>query len=180
MVNRQGILIRPDWLAERTLLVLSKWERGIVVASTKDPSIAMYLWFWEWNMFDAIHQGRHTHGTYRNEVEISADQQSAAIVTDHGLRLSLQDCLDGTDMDLEVTNCTATTTRTMFGPLAPVAHAALLCAHLYVIPKLRRMCIITKHVLKPSKLGLELVLYLLVLGGSVYVVDLERIDIEIV
>ncbi|GMQ94611.1 MAG: hypothetical protein BMS9Abin12_2110 [Acidimicrobiia bacterium] len=85
-------------------LTLSEWERGIVVTSADDPSVAMYLWFWEWNMFGAFDTGQHTHGEFENARTVATDGLSATIATRHGMSISLEIGAHGVDLDLNVTN----------------------------------------------------------------------------
>jgi len=73
---------------QRANLTLSEWERGIAVPSADDPTTAMYLWFWEWNMFGALNPGRHTNGTFENSIRATNDGQSATILTEQGQHAS--------------------------------------------------------------------------------------------
>jgi hypothetical protein len=59
--------------------VLKRWERGIVLESRKQPGMAMYLWFYEWNMFDAVAPGQHTPGSHRFLVTVDRAGSAASI-----------------------------------------------------------------------------------------------------
>src|SRR4051812_23280091 len=39
------------------------WETGLAVESRDQQGMAVFLWFYEWNMFDAVKKGEHTQGT---------------------------------------------------------------------------------------------------------------------
>lgn len=85
-------------------LILSAWDRGIAVSSKLRPSMSMFLWFWEWNMFGAGEEGQHTHGQFENARRVSRDGTSAVITTMHGMRLSMDVGAHGVDLNLSVTN----------------------------------------------------------------------------
>lgn len=88
----------------RQSLILSEWERGIVVSSTVRSDIAMFLWFWEWNMFGAGEEGQHTHGQFENDRRVARDGASAVITTPDGMRLWMGTGADWIDLSLNVTN----------------------------------------------------------------------------
>lgn len=74
------------------------------MTSTIDTDIRMFLWFWEWNMFGAVHAGQHTHGDFRNMVHVADDGLSASIMTERGMNLSLRVGAQGVELDLHVKN----------------------------------------------------------------------------
>ncbi|QXD25436.1 hypothetical protein F7C95_05950 [Opitutia bacterium ISCC 51] len=41
---------------------LSIWDRGVKLTSPTVEDLFAYLWFYEWNMFEAVHEGEHTTG----------------------------------------------------------------------------------------------------------------------
>ena len=76
---------------------------GIAFTSSDVPDMAMYLWVYEWNMFDAIKRGQHTQGTLLREKRLSADQ-TRALVASPDLKITFRARDDGADMRLVVTN----------------------------------------------------------------------------
>ena len=90
---------------DEPLVNLSEWERGIAVTSPHQEDMTVFLWFYEWNMFDALQKGQHTHGTSENEINVSQDQRSGSVVSSPlGLSLEMQAGADSADMTLTVTN----------------------------------------------------------------------------
>jgi acetyl esterase/lipase len=84
---------------------LSEWARGVSVDSVSDPEMRMYLWFYEWNMFEAMLPGQHTRGMWDNEVTVGPDRQSARVTSGfRGLSLDVQAVDDGAELMLTVTN----------------------------------------------------------------------------
>ena len=81
-----------------------EWERGVVLQAS-DPAMAMYLWFYEWNMFEAMRAGQHTPGTYKNQRHISAGGARAEIRSP-ALHLRVKAVPGGADLTLRVTNTT--------------------------------------------------------------------------
>ncbi|MHC4799316.1 MAG: hypothetical protein ACYTF1_21985, partial [Planctomycetota bacterium] len=80
------------------------WERGIAVESCEQEGMAMYLWFYEWNMFDAVHQGEHTAGGYKAfSKKASEDGKVGELVSDN-MRLTMRAVKDGAEMELKITN----------------------------------------------------------------------------
>jgi hypothetical protein len=86
-------------------LRLSEWDRGIAIQASEHPNMLMYLWFYEWNMFEAMQKGQHTQGTHRNQVDVSADGLTATIASEPlGLGLEARAGAGGVEMVLRVTN----------------------------------------------------------------------------
>ncbi len=103
---RLVLLLLAGWLlfAKNSADVrLLKWDRGIALQSRSQPDIAMYLWFYEWNMFDAMSPGEHTPGSHKFPIEADQDGSKAAI-TSPAIRLTAQARPGGADLLLEVTN----------------------------------------------------------------------------
>ncbi len=97
--------ITRDNLKDEALLQLSKWDRGIAVTSPKLKEMTVYIWFYEWNMFDAMQEGQNTRGTYKNEISVTEDQTSGAIVSaPFGFSLRVRAGVESVDMTLSVTN----------------------------------------------------------------------------
>lgn len=67
--------------------------------------MAMYLWFYEWNMFEAMSPGQHTHGAYNLDRSIN-DGGARAAIRSPALRLSATAIRGGVELSLTVTNNT--------------------------------------------------------------------------
>jgi hypothetical protein len=94
------------WAQEAALNVrLFEWERGYGVESAAQKGMAVYLWFYEWNMFEAMRPGQHTGGTYRMEHKTSADGRTGIVASD-ALTLNVAATTDGADLKLSVRNLT--------------------------------------------------------------------------
>ena len=39
-----------------------EWDRGFGLRIPGEPLADMFLWIYEWNMFEAMNAGPHTHG----------------------------------------------------------------------------------------------------------------------
>lgn len=76
---------------------------GISVSHRNDPAVRMYLWMYEWNLFEAVEPGEHSHGFYLDNRVISADRQQAT-VSGHGLKFDFQAVADGVRVSLTVRN----------------------------------------------------------------------------
>jgi hypothetical protein len=63
----------------------------------------MFLWIYEWNMFEAMKPGQHTHGTYQLPRRITSSG-SEAIVDSPELHLTLRPRPDGAELILRITN----------------------------------------------------------------------------
>jgi hypothetical protein len=84
---------------------LFEWERGFGLRVPGAPEAQMFLWIYEWNMFEAMNRGQHTKGTYTLPRRLSPDR-AEAIVDSPELRLTLRLRDDGADLLLRVTNLT--------------------------------------------------------------------------
>lgn len=65
----------------------------------------MYLWFYEWTLFDAIRPGQHTPGFYDFHREVGRDPKWA-LIRSSMFELSVIATEDGADLSLHVTNTT--------------------------------------------------------------------------
>jgi hypothetical protein len=86
--------------------VLFGWERGLGLRYPGEPAADMFLWFYEWNMFEAMAPGQHTHGTYQLERSLDPAGRTAEIVSP-ALRLTARVVSDGAELAVTVTNRTA-------------------------------------------------------------------------
>jgi len=90
------------------VLTLSTWTRGIRISSVDDPSMFVYFWFYEWNMFGAIEEGEHTRGRWDWSWELDPSGREARIA---GRGIALSACVEENSvaLDLRVTNTTGHT-----------------------------------------------------------------------
>lgn len=64
----------------------------------------MYLWFYEWNMFEAVVPEQHSRGDWENEVVISEDGKSAEILCNPFFKLDVRGDATGATLTLTATN----------------------------------------------------------------------------
>ena len=97
----------PLWAAEKTApnVSLSEWERGFAVRSLKQKGMSVYLWFYEWNMFEAMQPGQHTRGTYKLDRKLNRTS-TRGLITSDALELSMTAVADGAELKLTVRNRT--------------------------------------------------------------------------
>ncbi len=84
---------------------LFEWERGFAVQPREPDDMVVYLWFYEWNMFEAIEPGQHTQGTYKLDRKLGKDGRAGVISSD-ALTLQVTAATDGADLKLTVRNRT--------------------------------------------------------------------------
>jgi hypothetical protein len=66
--------------------------------------MAAYLWFYEWNMFDAVRAGQHTPGGFQPfERTVSSDENRGSLTSDN-MQLDVEAVEDGAELRLAVTN----------------------------------------------------------------------------
>jgi len=83
---------------------LVEWERGLAVESVDRPDMSMYLWFYEWNMFDAFRARQHSPGSYQSFARImSKDGRSAELRSD-SISLRAVAVHDGAVLTLSIHN----------------------------------------------------------------------------
>ena len=80
-----------------------EWERGIAVESREQKDMAVFLWFYEWNMFDAVKKGEHTQGTFKHPRKVNKEQTEAVIGSEE-LQLTVKATDGGADLLLTITN----------------------------------------------------------------------------
>jgi hypothetical protein len=94
-------VVRP----EKPRITLQEWQRGIAVESSAAAGMSMYLWFYEWTLFDAVRPGEHTPGFYDFYRELGRDH-SWAVIRSSIFELTAVTTEDGADLSLHVTNLT--------------------------------------------------------------------------
>lgn len=82
-----------------------EWERGLGLRIAGQPSAEMYLWIYEWNMFEAMQPGQHTHGSYQWPRKVSGDAKEG-VVDSPAMTLTMRAVPDGAELTLRVTNTT--------------------------------------------------------------------------
>ena len=85
--------------------VLFQWERGLGLRIPAEPSADMFLWFYEWTMFEAMQAGQHTHGSYQFDRTVNAAGTEATIDSP-AFHLTVRVVADGAELGLRVTNRT--------------------------------------------------------------------------
>jgi hypothetical protein len=83
-----------------------EWERGFGLRIPGEPAAEMFFWIYEWNMFEAMNRGQHTHGTYKLPRRLAPDG-SEGVVEAPELHLTLRAVDDGAELVLRVTNRTS-------------------------------------------------------------------------
>ncbi|MHC4403490.1 MAG: hypothetical protein ACYTG0_27855 [Planctomycetota bacterium] len=84
---------------------LFEWQRGFAVQALEPEDMVVYLWFYEWNMFEAIEPGQHTNGTYKLRRSLGKSGREGVISSD-ALTLRMTATTDGADLELTVHNRT--------------------------------------------------------------------------
>lgn len=85
-----------------------EWERGFGLRLPGAPAADMYFWIYEWNMFEAMERGQHTHGTYQLPRRLNA-AAGEGIVDSPALHLTMRAIPGGAELLLRVTNTTDAT-----------------------------------------------------------------------
>jgi len=99
-----GLMAGAGCSSPRPNVKLLAWERGIAVASRDQPGMAMYLWFYEWNMFGAVARGQHTGGGYKQFARQVSEDQNEAVLTSDTMELKARAAEDGAELLLTITN----------------------------------------------------------------------------
>jgi len=87
------------------LMRLTNWKRGIKVESRRNKTGFVYLWFYEWHLFDAVRKGEHTHGSWKWEWTVDANG-TLAQMNSQWLKMRVKATENGADMTLDITNTT--------------------------------------------------------------------------
>jgi len=86
-------------------VTIHDWERGFAVQLRQQKDMRMYLWFYEWTLFDAMRSGQHTSGTYDFYREVSKDQRQGTLKS-LMFHLTVTAVSAGADLSLRITNHT--------------------------------------------------------------------------
>lgn len=92
---------RVSQAGDLTSIVFEEWERGVALYPASMPEMKMYLWFYEWTLFDAIAPGEHTGASYDHPRRVTRDR---AVINTPQLTLRVQAVGDGAELELSVTN----------------------------------------------------------------------------
>ena len=88
------------------MIQMEQWKRGFVFYPKSHTDLRMYLWFYEWNLFEAVREGQHTPG--KHEPHKHQENNTGTLThADLGLNLDVQTTETGADLTLTVTNKTA-------------------------------------------------------------------------
>ena len=98
-------LVTVDGAETPSNVRLFEWERGFAVQALQQTDMVIYLWFYEWHMFEAMTPGQHTRGTFELERSLSKDGRRGRIASD-ALTLSVAVAENGADLELTVRNLT--------------------------------------------------------------------------
>lgn len=82
---------------------LTEWKRGMKVRPLFENGREMYLWFYEWNLFDAFKPGTLSQGEWHFPVRIR-DRGREALIANDDIKLAARTNRLGADMVLTVTN----------------------------------------------------------------------------
>jgi len=82
-----------------------EWERGFGLRIPGHAEADMYLWIYEWNMFEAMQPGQHTHGTYELDRKIAADARHGTVDSPQ-LHFTFTPVANGAELTATVTNRT--------------------------------------------------------------------------
>ncbi|MBN1676042.1 MAG: hypothetical protein JXR37_33670 [Kiritimatiellae bacterium] len=85
------------------MIVLGEWERGLAFWPTEAAGVRLYLWFYEWHLFDAVRAGQHTGGYWIPTKRMACDHRQA-VLSHPGMALSVSATDDGADLSMEITN----------------------------------------------------------------------------
>jgi len=107
-VRLTSTTLRADETATEPAVKLWEWGKGIAVESMQAERMTVYLWFYEWNMFDARAKGQHTRGSHDGKRTVSPDGRTAVIDTSD-MQLTARAVDDGAELTLEITNRTGHT-----------------------------------------------------------------------
>ena len=87
------------------MITLSEWDRGFSFAPADRADVRVYLWFYEWHLFDAFEPGQHTGGRHHPERDLDADGRRGHL-RHPGLDLQITAGDDSAELELTFTNIT--------------------------------------------------------------------------
>ena len=82
---------------------LGEWQRGFFFQPDGREDLRMYLWFYEWNLFEGVREGQHTPGVHHPQMQRDGNRGTLSH-PDLGLQLTAQTTDTGADLQLAVTN----------------------------------------------------------------------------
>lgn len=85
------------------MLRIGEWERGFVFWPSQHTNLRVYLWFYEWNLFDAICEGIHTRGYWIPIKRLSKDRRRGVLIHP-GMELLVTATDDKIDLQLKIVN----------------------------------------------------------------------------
>lgn len=84
---------------------LFEWSQGIGLESPDQDGMKMFLWFYEWNIFEAFQNDEHSHGTTQFEKSVNAGGTEATARAEC-IQLAVKAVPDGAVLTLTVANKT--------------------------------------------------------------------------
>ena len=90
-------------------LILDEWERGFVIAPGENPEMQIFIWFYEWHLFDAVNPGIHTPA-YGRSADWTVwnkwinEARTEGYVEKEDMRLELKSLDDGIEIKLIIEN----------------------------------------------------------------------------
>ena len=88
---------------------LRHWKRGFTIRPQGELRTNLFFWFYEWNLFGAVNEGKYTSGIASNRFDVVRDEDGERVAFRSwipGLRLIATPVADGVEMLLEVENKT--------------------------------------------------------------------------
>jgi hypothetical protein len=85
------------------MIRLGTWEYGFFFWPMDRPDLRMYLWFYEWNLFDAVIRGEHTPGSHIPQKIVGPESDHGTLLHG-GLELKVETGEAGARFSLAVRN----------------------------------------------------------------------------
>ncbi len=85
------------------MIRIGAWERGFAFWPAEQADLRIYLWFYEWHLFDAVSPGEHTMGYWHPSRSIAADHASGQLAHP-GMTLTAAAAGDIVELTLSITN----------------------------------------------------------------------------
>lgn len=85
------------------MIEVGEWERGFKFSPVQSRSLRMYLWFYEWNLFDAVYEGQHTPGDQTPSKMLDSEHHQGKL-SHPNMSLFADSTKNGVDLLLTITN----------------------------------------------------------------------------
>jgi len=87
------------------MINIGEWEQGFEFSPVQFNSKRMYLWFYEWNLFNAVYEGQHTPG-YQTPSKMLDREHYQGKLFHPNMNLLADSTKDSVDLLLTITNDT--------------------------------------------------------------------------